>query len=180
MVLLCSSLGFVLKPALSGFLSRHRDPAVVQSADAALATRWPASAERRDAGLAVPRPPPAAASSPVIPDKRLQELRRRPTPGPARCSDAVPWVFLLRELAWGAYSTSSRCSCSIAMEPAARTMSTSSVGIGGGFCVSFAVTMPLLTKYCSTRAYHQRPLIGTVHPDRRQRASRRRCWCNGC
>jgi len=33
--------------------------------------------------------------------------------------------------------------------------------MGIGFCVSFAVAMPLLTKYCSTRAITSGSLIGT-------------------
>jgi MFS transporter, DHA1 family, tetracycline resistance protein len=74
----------------------------------------------------------------------------------------VSWVFLLQELAWGAYfffipvfllhrfvATGTEASLFMSV-------------MGVGFCLSFAVAMPLLTKYCSTRDITRWSLFATA------------------
>ena len=149
----------MLGPALSGFLS---DTAILpwfNLLTPLYATAVVAARERRDAGLAVPRSPPAPASSPVSLISGFKSFGSAfARPGPLR---DVSWVFLLQELAWGAYfyfiPVFLLDRYGVSGKDASYFMSV----MGVGFCVSFAVAMPLLTKYCSTRAITSGSLIGT-------------------
>jgi DHA1 family tetracycline resistance protein-like MFS transporter len=159
MGLLCSSLGFVLGPALSGFLS---DTAILP---------W--------FNLLTPLYATAAVAAvnvlmlAVLFHDRRQRLAASPVslisgfksfgsafakPGPLR---DVSWVFLLQELAWGAYfyfiPVFLLDRYGVSGKDASYFMSV----MGVGFCVSFAVAMPLLAKYCSTRAITSGSLIAT-------------------
>ena len=159
MGLLCSSLGFVLGPALSGLLS---DTAILP---------W--------FNLLTPLYATAAVAAvnvlmlAVLFHDRRQPLASAPVsllggfksfgaafarPGPLR---DVSWVFLLQELAWGAYfyfiPVFLLDRYGVSGKDASYFMSV----MGVGFCLSYAVAVPLLTKYCSTRAVTGGSLAGT-------------------
>jgi MFS transporter, DHA1 family, tetracycline resistance protein len=153
MGLLASSLGFVIGPALSGLLS---DARIVSWFN--LLTPLYATALLAAVNLVLltglfhePNKPSAAAvkRAPLSLTSGFQSLISAfATPGALR---DVSWVFLLQELAWGAYfffvpvfllhrfaTTGTQASLFMSV-------------MGIGFCISFAVAMPLLTKYCSVR-----------------------------
>jgi DHA1 family tetracycline resistance protein-like MFS transporter len=160
MGLLCSSLGFVLGPALSGFLSdtailpwfNLMTPLYATAAVAALnvvmlALLFHDSRQR-------------LASSPVSLISGFKSFGAAfAKPGPLR---DVSWVFLLQELAWGAYfyfiPVFLLDHYGVSGKDASYFMSV----MGVGFCVSFAAAMPLLTKYFSTRAITSGSLIATA------------------
>jgi MFS family permease len=71
------------------------------------------------------------------------------TPGALR---DVSWVFLLQELAWGAYFFFIPVFLLGRFAASGKEASFFMSVMGVGFCLSFAVAMPLLTKYFSTRA----------------------------
>jgi MFS transporter, DHA1 family, tetracycline resistance protein len=159
MGLLCSSLGFVLGPALSGFLSDTAilpwfnllTPLYATAAVAAVNVLMLAVLfhDRRQ----------RLASSPVSLISGFKSFGSAfAKPGPLR---DVSWVFLLQELAWGAYfyfiPVFLLDRYGVSGKDASYFMSV----MGVGFCLSFAVAMPLLTKYCSTRAITSGSLIGT-------------------
>lgn len=159
MGLLCSSLGFVLGPALSGFLSDTAilpwfnllTPLYATAAVAAVNVLMLAVLfhDRRQ----------RLASSPVSLVSGFKSFGSAfAKPGPLR---DVSWVFLLQELAWGAYfyfiPVFLLDRYGVSGKDASYFMSV----MGVGFCVSFAVAMPLLTKYCSTRAITSGSLIAT-------------------
>ncbi|MPZ33016.1 MAG: MFS transporter [Rhodospirillales bacterium] len=160
MGLLCSSLGFVLGPALSGFLSDTAilpwfnllTPLYATAAVAALNVVMLALLfhDRRQL---------AASSSPVSLVSGFRSFASAfAKPGPLR---DVSWVFLLQELAWGAYFYFIPVFLldrhGVSGKDASYFMSV----MGIGFCVSFAVAMPLLTKYFTTRAITSWSLLGT-------------------
>ena len=96
-------------------------------------------------------------------------------PGPLR---DVSWVFLLQELAWGAYFYFIPVFLLDRFAIGGKDDELFMSVMGVGFCLSFAVAMPLLTKYFSTRAITERSL--SPRPSSSPSApSRRRCWCNG-
>jgi DHA1 family tetracycline resistance protein-like MFS transporter len=159
MGLLCSSLGFVLGPALSGFLSDTAilpwfnllTPLYVTAAVAAVNVLMLALLfhDRRQ----------LLASSPVSLISGFKSFGAAfARPGPLR---DVSWVFLLQELAWGAYfyfiPVFLLDRYGVSGKDASYFMSV----MGVGFCVSFAVAMPLLTKYCSTRVITSGSLVAT-------------------
>jgi MFS family permease len=160
MGLLCSSLGFVLGPALSGLLSDTAilpwfnllTPLYATAAVAALNVVMLALLfhDRRQ----------RLASSPLSLISGFKSFGAAfAKPGPLR---DVSWVFLLQELAWGAYfyfiPVFLLDRYGVSGKDASYFMSV----MGVGFCVSFAVAMPLLTKYFSTRAITSGSLIATA------------------
>lgn len=159
MGLLCSSLGFVLGPALSGFLS---DTAILpwfSLLTPLYATAAVAAVNVLMLALLFHDRRQLLASSPVSLISGFKSFGAAfARPGPLR---DVSWVFLLQELAWGAYfyfiPVFLLDRYGVSGKDASYFMSV----MGVGFCVSFAVAMPLLTKYCSTRAITSGSLIGT-------------------
>jgi MFS family permease len=160
MGLLCSSLGFVLGPALSGFLS---DTAILPWFN--LLTPLYATAAVAAVNvlmLAVlfhDRRQIAPSSSPVSLISGFKSFGSAfSRPGALR---DVSWVFLLQELAWGAYfyfiPVFLLDRYGVSGKDASYFMSV----MGVGFCVSFAVAMPLLAKFFSTRAITSGSLIAT-------------------
>ncbi len=160
MGLLCSSLGFVLGPALSGFLSDTAilpwfnllTPLYVTAAVAAVNVLMLLLLfhDRRQL---------AASSAPVSLISGFKSFGSAfSKPGALR---NISWVFLLQELAWGAYfffvPVLLLDRYGVSSKDASYFMSV----MGVGFCVSFAVAMPLLTKYCSTRAITNGSLLAT-------------------
>lgn len=151
MGLLCSSLGFVVGPALSGVLS---NPALVPWFD----VLTPLYATAALAGLNL------AMLALLFHDRRARPAEAKPVsvlsgfrsfgaafarPGPLR---DVSWVFLLQELAWGAYFyfVPVMLLRRYGIDGASASYFMSVMGIG--FCLSFAVAMPLLTRYFTARA----------------------------
>jgi len=159
MGLLCSSLGFVLGPALSGFLS---DTAILpwfNLLTPLYATAVVAAVNVVMLALLFHDRRQLLASSPVSLISGFKSFGAAfARPGPLR---DVSWVFLLQELAWGAYfyfiPVFLLDRYGVSGKDASYFMSV----MGVGFCLSFAVAMPLLTKYCSTRAITSGSLIGT-------------------
>ena len=159
MGLLCSSLGFVLGPALSGFLS---DTAILpwfNLLTPLYATAVVAAVNVVMLALLFHDRRQLLASSPVSLISGFKSFGAAfARPGPLR---DVSWVFLLQELAWGAYFYFIPVFLldrhGVSGKDASYFMSV----MGVGFCLSFAVAMPLLTKYCSTRAITSGSLIGT-------------------
>ena len=159
MGLLCSSLGFVLGPALSGFLS---DTAILpwfNLLTPLYATAVVAAVNVVMLALLFHDRRQLLASSQVSLISGFKSFGAAfARPGPLR---DVSWVFLLQELAWGAYfyfiPVFLLDRYGVSGKDASYFMSV----MGVGFCVSFAVAMPLLTKYCSTRAITSGSLIGT-------------------
>lgn len=160
MGLLCSSLGFVLGPALSGFLS---DTAILPwftLLTPLYATAAVAAVNVLMLALLFHDRRQLLASSPVSLISGFKSFGSAfAKPGPLR---DVSWVFLLQELAWGAYfyfiPVFLLDRYGVSGKDASYFMSV----MGVGFCVSFAVAMPLLTRYCSTRAITSGSLIGTA------------------
>jgi len=153
MGLLSSSLGFVLGPALGGLLS---DAQIVPWFDALTplyATALLAGVnlvllawlfhDRRIAG------PSATATRPSLVSGFRSFTSAFATPGALR---DVSWVFLLQELAWGAYFFFIPVFLLGRFSASGKEASFFMSVMGVGFCLSFAVAMPLLTKYFSTRA----------------------------
>lgn len=159
MGLLCSSLGFVLGPALSGFLS---DTAILpwfNLLTPLYATAVVAAVNVLMLALLFHYRRQLLASSPVSLISGFKSFGAAfAKPGPLR---DVSWVFLLQELAWGAYfyfiPVFLLDRYGVSGKDASYFMSV----MGVGFCVSFAVAMPLLTKYFSTRAITSGSLIAT-------------------
>ena len=159
MGLLCSSLGFVLGPALSGVLS---DTAILpwfNLLTPLYATAAVAAVNVVMLALLFHDRRQLLASSPVSLISGFKSFGSAfAKPGPLR---DVSWVFLLQELAWGAYfyfiPVFLLDRYGVSGKDASYFMSV----MGVGFCVSFAVAMPLLTKYCSTRAITSGSLIAT-------------------
>ncbi len=159
MGLLCSSLGFVLGPALSGVLS---DTAILpwfNLLTPLYATAAVAAVNVVMLALLFHDRRQRLASSPVSLISGFKSFGSAfAKPGPLR---DVSWVFLLQELAWGAYfyfiPVFLLDRYGVSGKDASYFMSV----MGVGFCLSFAVAMPLLTKYCSTRAITSGSLIGT-------------------
>jgi MFS transporter, DHA1 family, tetracycline resistance protein len=160
MGLLCSSLGFVLGPALSGFLS---DTAILPwfnlltplyaTAAVAAVNVLMLAVLFHDRRQIVPSSSPVSLISGF---KSFGSAFSRP--GALR---DVSWVFLLQELAWGAYfyfiPVFLLDRYGVSGKDASYFMSV----MGVGFCVSFAAAMPLLTKFFSTRAITSGSLIAT-------------------
>lgn len=159
MGLLCSSLGFVLGPALSGFLS---DTAILpwfNLLTPLYATAIVAAVNVLMLALLFHDRRQLLATSPVSLISGFKSFGAAfAKPGALR---DVSWVFLLQELAWGAYfyfiPVFLLDRYGVSGKDASYFMSV----MGVGFCVSFAVAMPLLTKYCSTRAITSGSLVGT-------------------
>lgn len=159
MGLLCSSLGFVLGPALSGFLS---DTAILpwfSLLTPLYATAAVAAVNVVMLALLFHDRRQLLASSPLSLVSGFKSFGSAfAKPGPLR---DVSWVFLLQELAWGAYfyfiPVFLLDRYGVSGKDASYFMSV----MGVGFCLSFAVAMPLLTKYFSTRAITSGSLIGT-------------------
>jgi MFS family permease len=159
MGLLCSSLGFVLGPALSGFLS---DTAILpwfNLLTPLYATAAVAAVNVLMLAVLFHDHRQRLASSPVSLISGFKSFGSAfAKPGPLR---DVSWVFLLQELAWGAYfyfiPVFLLDRYGVSGKDASYFMSV----MGVGFCVSFAVAMPLLTKYCSARAITSGSLIAT-------------------
>jgi MFS transporter, DHA1 family, tetracycline resistance protein len=153
MGLLASSLGFVIGPALSGLLSDARIVSWFDLLTPLYATALLAGVNFVLLAWLFREPPQSIRSSPKRPPLSLisgfQSLASAfAFPGALR---DVSWVFLLQELAWGAYfffvpvfllrrfgATGTEASLFMSV-------------MGVGFCLSFAVAMPLLTKRYSTR-----------------------------
>jgi len=160
MGLLCSSLGFVVGPALSGFLS---DAGIVPWFN--LLTPLYATALVAAVNVVMlawlyhDRPNRIAASSVSLVSGFRSFASAFTTPGALR---DVSWVFLLQELAWGAYFYFIPVFLldRFAVSGTAASYFMSVMGIG--FCLSFAVAMPLLTKYCSTRDITRWSLLATA------------------
>ena len=159
MGLLCSSLGFVLGPALSGFLS---DTAILpwfNLLTPLYATAVVAAVNVVMLALLFHDRRQLLASSPVSLISGFKSFGAAfARPGPLR---DVSWVFLLQELAWGAYFYFIPVFLLDRYGVSGRDASYFMSVMGVGFCLSFAVAMPLLTKYCSTRAITSGSLIGT-------------------
>lgn len=159
MGLLCSSLGFVLGPALSGFLS---DTAILpwfNLLTPLYATAALAAVNVLMLALLFHDRRQLPASSPVSLVGGFKSFGAAfARPGPLR---DVSRVFLLQELAWGAYfyfiPVFLLDRYGVSGKDASYFMSV----MGVGFCLSFAVAVPLLTKYCSTRAITGGSLIAT-------------------
>jgi DHA1 family tetracycline resistance protein-like MFS transporter len=159
MGLLCSSLGFVLGPALSGVLS---DTAILpwfNLLTPLYATAAVAAVNVVMLALLFHDRRQLLASSPLSLISGFKSFGSAfAKPGPLR---DVSWVFLLQELAWGAYFYFIPVFLldrhGVSGKDASYFMSV----MGVGFCVSFAVAMPLLTKYFSTRAITSGSLIAT-------------------
>jgi MFS transporter, DHA1 family, tetracycline resistance protein len=160
MGLLCSSLGFVLGPALSGLLS---DAGIVPW----FSLLTPLYATALVAALNVVLlawlfhdRPNRTTSSPV---SLLSGFRSFGSafakPGALR---DVSWVFLLQELAWGAYFYFIPVFLLDRFAVSGKAASYFMSVMGIGFCLGFAVGMPFLTKYCSTRAITLWSLFGTA------------------
>jgi MFS family permease len=160
MGLLCSSLGFVLGPALSGLLSDARivawfdilTPLYVTALVAAINVVMLAWLyhDRRS----------RSASSPVSLLSGFRSFGSAfAVPGALR---NVSWVFLLQELAWGAYFYFIPVFLLDQFAATGRAASLFMSVMGIGFCLSFAVAMPLLTKYWSTRDITRWSLLATA------------------
>jgi MFS family permease len=154
MGLLSSSLGFVLGPALGGFLS---DASIVPWFDAV--TPLYATALLAGVNLVLlawlfhDRRKGSGAAGSLSPSSLVSGFRSFSsafaTPGVLR---DVSWVFLLQELAWGAYFFFIPVFLLGRFAASGKEASFFMSVMGVGFCLSFAVAMPLLTKYFSTRA----------------------------
>ena len=153
MGLLSSSLGFVMGPALGGLLSDAEivpwfDALTPLYATALLAAvnlvllAWLFHDRRRAA-------PSATASRLSLVSGFRSFTSAFANPGALR---DVSWVFLLQELAWGAYFFFIPVFLLDRFSVSGREASFFMSVMGIGFCLSFAVAMPLLTKYFSTRA----------------------------
>jgi MFS transporter, DHA1 family, tetracycline resistance protein len=152
MGLLSSSLGFVIGPALSGLLS---DPQIVPW----FTVLVPLYATALLAGTNLvllawlfhdPRPvaPPAAATAALSLASGFRSFAAAfAQPGALR---DVSWVFLLQELAWGAYFYFIPVFLLHRFAATGQEASLFMSVMGVGFCLSFAVAMPLCTKYFST------------------------------
>jgi MFS transporter, DHA1 family, tetracycline resistance protein len=163
MGLLASSLGFVIGPALSGLLS---DAGIVSwfslltplYATALLAAvnfvllAWLLQDARKTTGQSAKRP----ALSLISGFRSLASAFAQP--GPLR---DVSWVFLLQELAWGAYFYFVPVFLLRSFGAGSTQASLFMSVMGLGFCLSFAAAMPLLTKYCSTHDITRRSLLVT-------------------
>ena len=73
----------------------------------------------------------------------------------------VSWVFLLQELAWGAYFYFVPVFLLYRFDATSTSASFFMSVMGIGFCLSFAVAMPFLTKRYSTRAITSWSLLVT-------------------
>jgi len=161
MGLLCSSSGFVLGPALSGFLSDAEimpwfsllTPLYVTALVAAinvLMLAWLFHDRGRRVAAAAPFTLLSGVRSFVSAFSRPGALRD------------VSWVFLLQELAWGAYFYFIPVFLLDRYSASGRVASYFMSVMGVGFCLSFAVAMPLLTKFFSTRAITFWSLVATA------------------
>ena len=74
----------------------------------------------------------------------------------------VSWVFLLQELAWGAYFFFVPVFLLHRFGVTSTAASLFMSGMGVGFWLSFAFATPLLTKYCSTRDITRWSLFATA------------------
>ena len=151
MGLLGSSLGFVIGPALSGFLSDNR------------IVSWFSIQTPLQATVLL-----ACLTLVLI----LWLLHEAPTPRSSKRSPLsfasgllslalafhkpglreVSWVFLLQELAWGAYFYFVPVFLLYRFDATSTSASFFMSVMGIGFCLSFAVAMPFLTKRYSTRS----------------------------
>lgn len=160
MGLLGSSLGFVIGPALSGFLS---DSGIVSWFN----LQTPLQATVLLAALIfvlllwllheAPRPR-SSKRAPLSFTSGLVSLGLAfHKPGLRE----VSWVFLLQELAWGAYFYFVPVFLLHRFGVTSMDASSFMSVMGVGFCLSFAVAMPFLTKRYSTRAITSWSLLVT-------------------
>jgi len=153
MGLLASSLGFVIGPALSGLLSDARIVAWFNLLTPLYATALLAGVNLMLLALLFRDTRPALA-----PDTKRPPLSLLSGFGSLASAFAFPgalrnvsWVFLLQELAWGAYFYFVPVFLLQRFAASSTAASLFMSVMGVGFCLSFAVAMPLLTKYFSTR-----------------------------
>ena len=160
MALLCSSLGFVLGPAVGGLLS---DSQIVPWFSILTPLYVTALITAVNVVLLI-----------LLFHDRRQRLTSSPVslvsgfrsfglafarPGALR---DVSWVFLLQELAWGAYFYFIPVFLLERFAAGAQQTNFFMSVMGIGFCLSYAVAMPLLTRYFATRAIAQWSLCATA------------------
>jgi DHA1 family tetracycline resistance protein-like MFS transporter len=160
MGLLGSSLGFVIGPALGGFLSDHH---IVSW----FSIHTPLQATVLLACLNFvlllwlfhegPRIPSSKRAPLSLASGLLSLASAFRKPGLRE----VSLVFLLQELAWGAYFYFVPVYLLHRFDLSSRNASLFMAVIGVGFCLSFAVAMPFLTKRYPTRAIASWSLLAT-------------------
>lgn len=151
MGLLASSLGFVMGPALGALLSD-----VTIAPWFSLLTPLYATALLAGINLILlawlfhdlRKPEPASGPRPSLLSGFRSFASAFRTPGALR---DVSRVFLLQELAWGAYFYFIPVFLLDRFSATSKEASLFMSAMGIGFCLSFAVAMPLLTRYFSTR-----------------------------
>jgi MFS transporter, DHA1 family, tetracycline resistance protein len=162
MGLLASSVGFVVGPALSGFLS---DRSIVPWFN----TQTPLLATVALAALNFclllflfresPRPTSTQKRTPLSLLSGLHSLVHAfQRPGLRRVSS----VFLLQEMAWGAYFFFVAHFVMDRFDASVTDASLFMAVMGIGFCISFALAMPLLTKRFSAHAITSGSLLATA------------------
>ena len=160
MGLLGSSLGFVIGPALSGFLSNNH---IVSWFTIYTPLQFTVLLACITFGLllwflqVVPRPKTADrpalswASGYLSLVSAFREHRLR----------EVSWVFLLQELGWGAYFYFIPVLLFYNFNSSSTATSLFMSVMGVGFCISFALAMPFLTKHYTTRTITSGSLLVT-------------------
>jgi MFS transporter, DHA1 family, tetracycline resistance protein len=161
MGLLASSVGFVVGPALSGLMS---DSSIVPW----FTTQTPLLATVALGALNFclllflfrepPRPTSAQKRTPLSLLSGLHSLAHAfQRPGLRRVSS----VFLLQEMAWGAYFFFVAHFIMDRFDASVTDASLFMAVMGIGFCISFALAMPLLTKRFSAHAITSGSLLAT-------------------
>jgi MFS transporter, DHA1 family, tetracycline resistance protein len=155
MGLLASSVGFVVGPALGGLLSDNtQTPLFVTVALAALNFCLLLFLFRE-----TPRPAPAQKRSPLSLLSGLYSLAHAfQRPGLRRVST----VFLLQEMAWGAYFFFVAHFIMNRFDASVTDASLFMAVMGIGFCISFAFAVPFLTRRFSAHAITSGSLLATA------------------
>jgi DHA1 family tetracycline resistance protein-like MFS transporter len=160
MGLLCSSLGFVLGPALSGLLSDAQLVAWFDILTPLYVTALVAAINVAMLALLYHDHRRSTGSGPISIASGFRSFASAfAVPGALR---NVSWVFLLQELAWGAYFYFIPVFLLDRFGASGRQASLFMSIMGIGFCLSFAVAMPLLGKYCSMRDITRWSLAATA------------------
>jgi DHA1 family tetracycline resistance protein-like MFS transporter len=162
MGLLASSVGFVVGPALSGFLSDRSIVSWFNPQTPLLTTVALAALNFCLLLFLFREPPPPTSSQKRTPLSLLSGLHSLAhafqRPGLRRVSS----VFLLQEMAWGAYFF---FVAHFVMDRFDATVTDASLFMaimGIGFCISFALAMPRLTKRFSAHAITSGSLLATA------------------
>jgi MFS transporter, DHA1 family, tetracycline resistance protein len=161
MGLLASSVGFVVGPALSGLLSDSRIVPWFSTQTPLFATVALGALNFLLLALLLREPSKPTAASKRAPLSLLSGIHSLAhafqRPGLRRVST----VFLLQEMAWGAYFFFIPHFVMDRFDASITDSSLFMAVMGIGFCISFAVAMPLLTKRFSAHAITAGSLVAT-------------------